>query len=63
MSSHSEPRCFPADEASSRRRIRRYAVPGRMIERATERRLAGDWRGACAAANVDVAFDPAEVAG
>ncbi|TVZ79706.1 ankyrin repeat domain-containing protein [Streptomyces sp. BK340] len=63
MSSHSELRCFPADEASSRRRIRRYAVPGRMIERATERRLAGDWRGACAAANVDVAFDPAEVAG
>ncbi|MFD0683356.1 ankyrin repeat domain-containing protein [Actinomadura fibrosa] len=39
------------------RRARRYAVPRRMIERAAERRLAGDWRGACAAANVDVAFD------
>ncbi|MFF5015302.1 ankyrin repeat domain-containing protein [Streptomyces sp. NPDC001165] len=62
MSSRSELRCFPADEAASRRRIRRYAVPGRMIERATERRLAGDWRGACAAANVDVTFDLAEVA-
>ncbi|MCG7210822.1 ankyrin repeat domain-containing protein [Streptomyces arenae] len=33
-----------------------------MIERATERRLAGDWRGACAAANVDIAFDLSEVA-
>ncbi|NDU72254.1 ankyrin repeat domain-containing protein [Actinomadura sp. DSM 109109] len=43
------------------RRIRRYAVPGWMIEEATERRLAGDWRGACAAANVDIAFDPADV--
>ncbi|MFE1310641.1 ankyrin repeat domain-containing protein [Streptomyces sp. NPDC058755] len=62
MSSRSELRCFPPDEAASRRRIRRYAVPGRMIERATERRLAGDWLGACAAANVDVTFDLAEVA-
>ncbi|GAA1551537.1 hypothetical protein GCM10009678_38030 [Actinomadura kijaniata] len=40
-------------------RIRRYAVPRWMIERATERRLAGDWRGACAAARVDVDIDPA----
>lgn len=32
-----------------------------MIEQATERRLAGDWRGACAAAGVDVAFDLADV--
>lgn len=39
------------------RRIRRYAVPRWMIEQATERRLAGDWRGACAAAGVDVLFD------
>ncbi|MFG2122767.1 ankyrin repeat domain-containing protein [Streptomyces sp. NPDC048710] len=62
MSSRGELRCFPADEVASRRRIRRYAVPGRMIERATERRLAGDWSGACAAANVDVTFDLAEVA-
>ncbi|WP_061298348.1 hypothetical protein [Herbidospora cretacea] len=38
-------------------RIRRYAVPRWMIEQATERRLAGDWRGACAAAGVDVLFD------
>ncbi|MBL1082348.1 ankyrin repeat domain-containing protein [Streptomyces actinomycinicus] len=63
MSARGELRCFPPDEAASRRRVRRYAVPGWMIERATERRLAGDWRGACAAANVDVAFDLAEVAG
>lgn len=62
MSTRGEPRCFPPDEASSRRRIRRYAVPRRMIERATERRLAGDWRGACAAANLDVTFDLAEIA-
>ncbi|WP_143220006.1 ankyrin repeat domain-containing protein [Actinomadura sp. CNU-125] len=44
------------------RRIRRYAVPRRMIEEATERRLAGDWRGACAAADVDVEFDLDRVA-
>lgn len=30
------------------------AVPAWMIEQATARRLAGDWRGACAAAGVDV---------
>ncbi|MGW6495274.1 ankyrin repeat domain-containing protein [Nonomuraea angiospora] len=53
---------YPPDEASSRRRILQYAVPRWMIERATERRLAGDWRGACAAANVDVAFDLAGIA-
>lgn len=57
------PRALRPDEASRLRRIRRYAVPRWMIERATERRLAGDWRGACAAANVDVAFDLADVAG
>jgi hypothetical protein len=28
--------------------VRRYAVPAPMIRRATERRPAGDWRGACA---------------
>ncbi|WP_345033877.1 ankyrin repeat domain-containing protein [Streptomyces sannanensis] len=33
-----------------------------MIERATEHRLAGDWRGACAAAHMDVTFDLSEVA-
>ncbi|MEV5754853.1 ankyrin repeat domain-containing protein [Actinoallomurus sp. NPDC052308] len=53
---------YPPDEAGSLRRIRRYAVPRSMIEQATERRLAGDWRGACAAAGVDVAFDLADVA-
>ncbi|MFD8635858.1 ankyrin repeat domain-containing protein [Streptomyces sp. NPDC059533] len=42
-------------------RIRRHAVPGWMIERATAHRLAGDWRAACAAAAVDVRFDPAEL--
>ncbi|MEU3558111.1 ankyrin repeat domain-containing protein [Streptomyces fragilis] len=49
-------------DTSSRRRARRYAVPRTMIERATERRLAGDWAGACAAAHVDLGFDPHDVA-
>ncbi|MFI2207846.1 ankyrin repeat domain-containing protein [Streptomyces sp. NPDC020192] len=62
MSSRGELRCLPPDEAASRRRIRRYAVPRWMIERATACRLAGDWRGACAAANVDVTFDLSDVA-
>src|SRR4051812_14637995 len=31
---------------------RRFAVPAGTIEGATRRRLAGDWRGACAAAGV-----------
>ncbi|MCX4695288.1 ankyrin repeat domain-containing protein [Streptomyces sp. NBC_01408] len=44
------------------RRIRRYAVPGWMIERATAHRLAGDWRASCAAAAFDVTFDPADMA-
>lgn len=61
MSPRPELPCFPPEEAACWRRIRRYAVPRRMIERATERRLAGDWRGACAAANVDVAVDLSEV--
>ncbi|MEU7743676.1 hypothetical protein [Nonomuraea sp. NPDC049158] len=55
-------RSYPPHEASRLRRIRRYAVPSWMIDQATERRLAGDWRGACAAANVDVAFDLADIA-
>ncbi|MFF3410554.1 ankyrin repeat domain-containing protein [Streptomyces sp. NPDC002742] len=63
MSSRGDLRCFRPDEMSSRRRIRRYAVPRWMIERAREYRLAGDWRGACAAADVDVAFDLSDVAG
>ncbi|MDN3354148.1 ankyrin repeat domain-containing protein [Actinomadura sp. DC4] len=55
-------RSYPPHEASRLRRIRRYAVPEWMIEQATVRRLAGDWRGACAAANIDVAVDLADVA-
>ncbi|MBD0691875.1 hypothetical protein [Streptomyces sp. CBMA123] len=50
----------PANEDTSRftlwRRVREYAVPPSMIETATERRLAGDWAGACAAAHVEVDF-------
>src|SRR6185312_8523386 len=33
------------------------AVPPSMIEEATERRLAGDWRGACMAAGIAVTID------
>ncbi|MFF3499986.1 ankyrin repeat domain-containing protein [Streptomyces sp. NPDC003247] len=62
MSPRPELLSFSSEEAASRRRIRRYAVPRDMIERAAERRAAGDWRGACAAAGVDVAVDLAEVA-
>lgn len=36
---------------------RRYGLPTRMLAAATERRLAGDWRGACAAARFEVRFD------
>ncbi|MEU7800041.1 hypothetical protein AB0B10_12275 [Micromonospora arborensis] len=47
-----------AADADSRlsfwRRVREFAVPPSMIERATARRRAGDWAGACAAARVDV---------
>ncbi|MBV1850203.1 ankyrin repeat domain-containing protein [Catellatospora tritici] len=50
------------NELPTWRRVRRYAVPAPMIARATARRLAGDWRGACAAANVDVVFDAAKLA-
>ncbi|MQY15504.1 hypothetical protein SRB5_56860 [Streptomyces sp. RB5] len=35
-------------------RVRAYAVPPSMIEKATARRRAGDWAGACVAAGVDV---------
>ncbi|MEW2072293.1 ankyrin repeat domain-containing protein [Streptomyces sp. NPDC013433] len=62
MSGRPELPCFPPEEAASWRRVRRYAVPRRMIERATERRTAGDWRGACAATGVDVDIDLPEVA-
>jgi hypothetical protein len=40
---------------------RRYGVPPTMIEAAIERRSAGDWRGACAAADVEWFFDPEEI--
>ncbi|GAA0449775.1 hypothetical protein Ade02nite_58840 [Paractinoplanes deccanensis] len=38
-------------------RIRRYAVPERMIAECTAARERGDWRAACAAADVAVGFD------
>ncbi|MFC8197787.1 hypothetical protein ACFUTV_20595 [Streptomyces sp. NPDC057298] len=38
-------------------RVREFAVPPSMIDTATTRRRAGDWAGACAAANVDVDLD------
>ncbi|MBC7299675.1 MAG: hypothetical protein H5T78_01845 [Nocardia sp.] len=37
--------------------MRAFAVPPTMIGVATERRLVGDWAGACAAAHVDVEMD------
>ncbi|HEX5540024.1 MAG TPA: ankyrin repeat domain-containing protein [Micromonospora sp.] len=42
-------------------RIRRYAVPAAMIAACTAAREAGDWRAACAAARIDVAFDLVQV--
>ncbi|GAA3192969.1 hypothetical protein GCM10010468_02010 [Actinocorallia longicatena] len=54
--------CFPPDELASWVAVRRYAVPAWMIEKSAARREAGDWRGACEAANVDVEFDLAKVA-
>ncbi|MFF5262111.1 ankyrin repeat domain-containing protein [Actinomadura viridis] len=53
---------FNRKHAASRERARRFGVPRWRIERATERRLAGDWRGACDAAGVRVSFDLAVVA-
>ncbi|WP_405358781.1 hypothetical protein OG535_04875 [Kitasatospora sp. NBC_00085] len=43
-------------------RVREYAVPPSMIEKATDRRRAGDWAGACTAAGVDADLDPRSVA-
>ncbi|WP_406186512.1 ankyrin repeat domain-containing protein [Streptomyces sp. NBC_01006] len=54
---------FRAEDGAAWQRIRRYAVPGWMIERATAHRLAGDWQAACAAAAVDVTFDLPGLAG
>jgi hypothetical protein len=36
---------------------RRHGVPSSMVAAAAGRRAAGDWRGACAAARIDVAID------
>lgn len=44
-------------ELAAARWVRRVAVPAWMITAAAGRRLAGDWRGACAAALVDVGLD------
>ncbi|GAA2748714.1 ankyrin repeat domain-containing protein [Kitasatospora cinereorecta] len=63
MSPSTTGRLLRPDEAASRRRIRQYAVPRWMIEQATDRRLAGDWRGALTAALVEPAFDLDQVAG
>ncbi|GGN77022.1 hypothetical protein GCM10010112_49690 [Actinoplanes lobatus] len=46
-------------ELSDGERIRRYAVPGWMIAECTAARERGDWRAACEAALIDVAFDDA----
>ncbi|MFE3939253.1 hypothetical protein ACFXPJ_37240, partial [Streptomyces goshikiensis] len=43
-------------------RVREFAVPPSMIETATARRRAGDWAGACAAARVDLDFNPRDLA-
>ncbi|KUL24172.1 ankyrin repeat domain-containing protein [Actinoplanes awajinensis] len=43
-------------------RIRRYAVPARMITECTAARERGDWAAACAAGDVDVTFDAASLA-
>jgi hypothetical protein len=42
------------------RRIRRHAVPARMIAACAEARSRGDWRAACAAARIDVGPDVAD---
>ncbi|GAA3282784.1 ankyrin repeat domain-containing protein [Streptomyces lavendulae] len=56
------PGALSPEAAGSWLRVRRYAVPAWMIERATRHRLAGDWRAACAAASVEIGFDPADLA-
>ncbi|WP_185910879.1 ankyrin repeat domain-containing protein [Streptomyces sp. WAC07149] len=48
---------IPPEDAAAWQRIRRYAVPAHMIERATAHRLAGDWRAACAAAGTETTVD------
>lgn len=46
----------PAAWLRAWQRTRRHRVPRWMIERSARHRRAGDWRGACAAAQTDVAF-------
>ncbi|GIJ51180.1 hypothetical protein Val02_80660 [Virgisporangium aliadipatigenens] len=48
---------IPPGEAAGWLAARRYGLPAAVVERATALRLAGDWRGACAAAGVDVDID------
>ncbi|GLY25557.1 hypothetical protein Misp04_52880 [Micromonospora sp. NBRC 101691] len=50
------------DEIRTWQRVRRYAVPAAMVEACAAARAAGDWRAACAAGRIDVAFDLTEVA-
>ncbi|WP_433152276.1 ankyrin repeat domain-containing protein [Actinomadura nitritigenes] len=50
------PSAPPAPWLRAWQRARRYRVPRWMIEQSARHRRAGDWRGACAAANVDVEF-------
>ncbi|MEV4312946.1 ankyrin repeat domain-containing protein [Actinocrispum sp. NPDC049592] len=50
------------DEVNSWLRVRRHAVPRSMIDAVTEARRQGDWRAACAAANVDIEDVPDEFA-
>ncbi|MFI0352996.1 ankyrin repeat domain-containing protein [Actinomadura sp. 9N407] len=52
---------FTGQVAAGWERERRYGVPRWVIERATGRRVAGDWRGACAAAGIEVGFELGEV--
>lgn len=47
---------MPAAWLRAWQRTRRHRVPRWMIERSARLRRAGDWRGACAAAHMDVAF-------
>ncbi|MEV0566150.1 hypothetical protein [Dactylosporangium sp. NPDC050588] len=48
-------------ELAAARWTRRVGVPAWMIEAVAERRAAGDWRGACAAARVDIDLDLAGI--
>ncbi|MFG1780411.1 ankyrin repeat domain-containing protein [Micromonospora sp. NPDC049051] len=49
-------------EREKRLRLLAYASPPAMVAAATDRRLAGDWRGACAAARIDAHVDLRDIA-